>query len=276
MSTTTVQMPDPAPSTRLRWAASDSWTMTRRTLAHWVRAPAPVVFNLLFPVLMLVMFGYLLGGQMQVPAGTSYFTFLVPGMLTLTVLFGIETTVLAVTTDASRGVTDRFRSMPMSGSAVVIGRSLADMLNSIVALAVVLGAGFAVGWRPRDATVGVLAGLGMLLVLRFALVWLGIYLGLLIKAPEGVVALQVLVWPLAFLSNIFTAPSSMPAWLTAVAEWNPLSATTAAVRELFGNPGWTSSSWISDHAILMGLLWPAVLTAIFLPLSVRSYRRLDR
>ena len=260
----------------MRWAFADAWTITRRDLAHWVRQPTPVLVGLLFPVLTVLMFGYLFGGGMAVPGGGSYREFLLPGMYAMTMLFGLESTVAAVTADAAKGVTDRFRSMPMAASAPVAGRSVADLLNAVLGLAVMLACGLAVGWRSRDGLAGALIAVGLLLLLRFALIWVGVYVGLLLTGPEGLVAVQILVWPVGFLSSAFVAPSTMPAWLGALAEWNPLSATASATRELFGNPGWGGDSWPAQHALLLAVVWPLLLLAVFFPLSVHRYRRLSR
>jgi ABC-type multidrug transport system permease subunit len=256
--------------------ARDSWIIARRDLQHWIAQPAPVIISLLFPVLTLLMFGYLFGGALTVPGGGSYREFLVPGMFVTTMLFGIEGTMAAITTDAARGVTDRFRSIPMSAGAVVAGRCIADMLSSVLGLAVILVAGLAVGWRWHDAASKLALGLVLLLLLRFALLWLGIYLGLIVKGPEAVVGIQILVWPLGFLSSIFVAPSTMPAWLGTTAQWNPLSATATATRHLFGNPSVTGHSWIAVHAILMAVVWPVLIAGLFVPLAVHRYRHLDR
>jgi ABC-2 type transport system permease protein len=275
MTTTGPTLPA-TPLDRARWAVADAWAVTGRDLLHWARQPAPMVVNLLFPVLMVVMFGYLFGGAISVPGGGSYREFLLPGLFTLTIAFGIEATMVAVTTDATRGVTDRFRSMPMAPSAVVAGRSLADMLNSGLGLAVMLACGLLVGWRWHGSLGAAALAVGLLLLLRFALLWVGVYLGLAAKSPEAVAAVQILVWPLAFFSNAFVAPATMPGWLGTVAEWNPLSATAAATRELFGNPGWGGDSWAAEHALAMAVAWPLVLLVVFVPLSVRRYQRLGR
>jgi ABC-2 type transport system permease protein len=261
---------------RLRWAVTDAWTMTTRDLLHWVSQPVVIVVGLLFPVLMVVMFGYLFGGAMSVPGGGDYREFLLPGLFALTMVFGIEATIVAVTSDTAKGVTDRFRSMPMARSAVVVGRCAADMLNSMLGLAVLVGCGLVVGWQWREGGGSALLAVGLLLLLRFSLLWVGIYLGLLFEHPESVVAVQILVWPLGFLSSAFVSPATMPGWLGAVAEWNPLSATASATRELFGNPGWGGDSWMAQHSVLMAVVWPLVLFAIFLPLSVRRFQRLSR
>jgi ABC-2 type transport system permease protein len=262
--------------TTLRWAVADGWQVTRRDLLHWSREPAPVIVGLLFPVLLVLMFAYLFGGAMIVPGGGDYTEFLLPGMFGMTMAFGLEATMIAVSTDVRRGVTDRFRSMPMAPSAVVVGRCGADLLNSAAGLAVMIGCGLLVGWRAHGSPLATLAAVGLLLLLRFALLWLGIYLGLVVRNPEAVVAVQILVWPVGFLANTFVAPATMPGWLGTIAEWNPLSSTVAAARELFGNPGWGGDTWIAQHAILMAGVWPLVLVAIFFPLSVRRYRRLSR
>ncbi|MFI6480116.1 ABC transporter permease [Nonomuraea sp. NPDC050663] len=262
--------------TDVRWALADGWTVARRDLLHWVVQPASAIFGLIFPVMITLVFGYLFGGAVAVPEGANYFDFLMPGMYGMTMLFGLSATMVAVTTDASKGVTDRFRSMPMSPSAVLLGRSIADLLHSALLLALMLGTGLAVGWRPVNGAGQALAAVGLLLLLRLALLWAGIYLGLLVRDPGAVVAVQTLEFPIGFLSNAFVAPGSMPGWLGAIAEWNPLSSTVAAVRELFGNPSWGGESWVAQHPVLMAVVWPVVLLAIFFPLSVRAYRQLER
>lgn len=258
------------------WVFTDSWTIARRDLSHWRLQPAVVLVGWFFPIMIVLMFGLLFGGAISVPNNGSYFEFLMPGMFATTMFFGLETTLLAVTTDAAKGVTDRFRSMPISASAVVLGRCIADMLNSIVGLAILVVAGLLLGWRWHAGLDAALAAFGLLLLLRFALLWVGIFMGLIAKGPESVTAVQILVWPISFLSNVFVDPSTMPAWLGALAQWNPLSATASATRVLFMNPGWQGSSWIAENAVLMAIVWPVLLAVIFLPLSVRKYRRLSR
>ncbi|MFD4268384.1 ABC transporter permease [Rhodococcus sp. NPDC058481] len=271
MTTTTLA---PAPFGRTRWILPDAWTITKRDLAHWVAAPGPVILGWVFPVMVTLMFSALFGGAIETPGGGSYLEFLMPGMLAMTMAFGLETTMTAVTMDASKGITDRFRSLPMNSGAVVLGRCLADMLNSIVGLAVMVATGLALGWRWHEGPASALAAFALLLMLRLALLWVGIYLGLTVKGPESLAAVQILVWPVLFLSNAFVDTSTMPSWLGTIAEWNPLSATAAAVRELFGNPGWGTDSWMTQHSIVLALVWPVLITAVFLPLSVRRFRAL--
>ncbi|TDD14824.1 ABC transporter permease [Kribbella turkmenica] len=263
--------------TALGWALADSWAIARRTLTHWRNQPGLIVFNWFFPVLMLLMFGGLLGGAMDFPAGESYYELLVPGIFALAMLFGLEGTMTAVTTDKEKGVTDRFRSLPMSSTAVVMGRCIADMLDSVVTLVILAAVGLALGWRWHEGLPAALAAFGLLLLLRFALLWVGIFIGLTVKNPQSVTMVQVLVWPVGFLSSTFVATSTMPDWLGTVAQWNPLSSTATAARSLFGNPDPSSTAtWIGTHAELAAVIAPLLLIAVFLPLSAHRFRTLSR
>ncbi|MFF0773558.1 ABC transporter permease [Nonomuraea wenchangensis] len=261
--------------TTLRWALADGWTVARRDLIHWRNQPMTVVFGIAFPIMITLAFGYLFGGAVRVPQGADYFAFLMPGMYGMTMLFGLSATMVAVSADAAKGVTDRFRSLPMSPSAVLVGRAVADLLHSALILAGLLACGLAVGWRPATAG-GALGAVGLLLLLRFSLLWAGMYLGLVAREPGAAVVVQTLEFPVGFLSNAFVAPGTMPGWLGAIAEWNPLSSTVAAARQLFGNPGWGGGSWVAQHPVLMAVAWPVAITAVFFVLSVRRYRLLDR
>ncbi|MEV0644217.1 ABC transporter permease [Phytomonospora sp. NPDC050363] len=261
---------------RVRWAVTDSWTLTARETSHWLRQPFEVAVGLLFPIMFFLMFGYLIGGDMPVPGGGDYRELLVPGTLAMTMMFGVESTMTAMAADASKGVTDRFRSMPMAQSAVVMGRSLADLFQSSLSLVALVLCGLLTGWTWKEGIGPGLLALVLLLWLRFAMLWIGVYLGLVIRSTQATAAVQILIFPLAFLSNVFSAPESMPAWIRPIAEWNPLSATAAAARELFGSPGWGGDSWAAGHSLLLAALWPLVITVVFLPLSVRRYRRLSR
>ncbi|GAA3186294.1 ABC transporter permease [Streptomyces virens] len=250
------------------YALTDSWTMTRRELARWQRQPVTVVVNLVFPVMLLLMFGYLVGGGRGVSG--DYLDFLVPGMLALTMAFGLEGTMVAVTQDLDKGVIDRFRSMPMANGAVLVGRSAADMLQSALGLAVLLAVAAALGWRPQGGAAGFLGAVGLLLLFRFAMLWIGIHLALVAGKPELVQAVQILVWPVGFLSNAFAAPESMPDWLGTLVQWNPMSQTATAVRDLFGSPGGEPGH------VWAAVAWPLALLAVFFPLAVRRFARLSR
>lgn len=250
------------------YALTDSWTMTRRELAHWARQPVQLAVNLVFAVMLLLMFGYLIGGGRGVSG--QYVDYLVPGMLALTMAFGLESTMLAVTQDLNKGVIDRFRSMPMTSGAVLVGRSAADMLQSALTLAVLIGVGHALGWRAGGGVGAFLGAVGLLLLFRFAMLWIGIELALVAGRPEMVQAVQILVWPVGFLSNAIAEPASMPDWLGTVVQWNPMSQTATAVRDLFGNPGGEPGH------VWAAVAWPLALLAVFFPLAVRRFGRLSK
>ncbi|MFD6323062.1 ABC transporter permease [Streptomyces sp. NPDC058442] len=252
----------------MTYALTDSWTMTRREFARWGRQPVAVVVNLVFPVMLLLMFGYLIGGGRGVSG--DYLDYLLPGVLALTMAFGLEGTMIAVTQDLNKGVVDRFRSMPMADGAVLVGRSAADMLQSALGLAVLLAVATALGWRAHGSAAGFLGAVGLLLLFRFAMLWIGIHLALVAGKPEMVQAVQILVWPVGFLSNAIATPESMPGWLGAVVRWNPMSHTATAVRDLFG-----SSDGEPGH-VWAAVAWPLALLAVFFPLAVRRFARLSR
>jgi ABC-2 type transport system permease protein len=261
---------------RLRWTIADTWTLTLRGLNHWRRQPLQIIAGMAFMIMLVVLFAFLFGGAMTVPGSGNYLEFLMPGMFVMTMAFGVGETMVAVTTDADRGVTDRFRSMPMASSAVVLGRSITDMLYASLGLAVMIACGLVLGWRWHSGPAEALMAIGLLLLLRFAVLWVGIFLGLAIPGAAAVNAVWSLLFPFTMVTNTFAPTETMPLWLGTLAEWNPLSATVYATRELFANPGFGGESFVAQHAMLLAVVWPVLLIAIFLPLSVRLYRRLSR
>ncbi|WP_406031461.1 ABC transporter permease [Nocardioides sp. NBC_00163] len=258
----------------LRQTVTQTWVITLRDLKHWQREPWGPIFGILFAIMMLLIFGYLFGGAIEMPGGGSYLPYLLPGVLALTMMFGIDGTMAVVTEDTKRGVTNRFRSLPMSGLAVPLGRAIADLGNSAVQLGVLMLGGLLIGWRIEGSFLEAVAAVGLLLWLRLAMLWLGIFLGLTLRMEGALTMVQVLVWPLGFCSSLFVSPETMPGWLGFLASWNPVSATATACRDLFGNPTGITSGVLADHATLLALAWPAVLLAVFVPLSVRAFRRL--
>lgn len=253
-----------------------SWVITQRDLKHWQREPWTPIFGIAFSVMLVLMFGYLMGGAIGLPGGGDYLSYLLPGIFALSMMFGIEATTSAIANDSKKGVTDRFRSLPISGAAVPLGRAGADLMNSAAELAVLMVGGLLIGWRASGSLGATVLAVVLLLWLRFAMLVLGVFLGLALRGEGGVMAVQVLVWPIGFLSNVLVAPDSMPAWLGAVAQWNPISATAAACRELFGNPTGITGGVLADHALMLAVLWPAALALVFVPLTARAYRQLSR
>ncbi|MCJ7859375.1 ABC transporter permease [Corynebacterium kalidii] len=251
--------------------------LTSRELRHWRRQPLTPVFNIMFTVMLLLMFSLLFGGSITLPGGGDYIDFLLPGMMALTMMFGVEATTLAMAADAKKGITDRFRSLPIGDASVAVGRVGADMITSAVELAVLLGGGLLLGWHVTGSVGDAALAVALLLWFRFAVLWIGIYLGLTVGRHAGATTMvQVLVWPVGFLSTAFVSPEYMPSWLAPLATWNPVSATATAARDLFGNPVGFSGGVLADHAVLAAVLWPLALVAVFLPLSARAYRTLRR
>ncbi|XVU29743.1 ABC transporter permease [Actinoplanes sp. CA-054009] len=255
---------------------ADGWVMTGRYLRHVVRAPEQIIIFFTLPIMFVLVFGYVFGAGMAV-GGSAYREFLLPGVFAMTQLYGLGATAIAISTDIGKGVVDRFRSMPAARSALMIGRGAADLTRALMEMTVLVLCGLLVGWQWHRGAGYALAAVGLLLLLRIALSCVGVYLGTVVPNPDTV---SLIVFPFAFpltaLSNIFVAPELMPGWLGAISAWNPLSATVAAGRELFGNPGVGGDSWAATHPIVLAVAWPLALIAIFGPLAVRSYRRLSR
>jgi ABC-2 type transport system permease protein len=281
VSTTTPAFPLPtAPPRglpRAAWALRDALLIAQRDVAQWVREPQMIVWGLVFPIVSVLLFAYVFGSGIVVPGGGNYREFLMAGIFTQTMAFGLGETLASVQADSAKGVTDRFRSMPIAPSAVVVGRCLANMGYSIVSLGLMVTCGLAIGWRWHEGTGAALAAFGLLLLLRMAFLWLGIVLGLKARSPEMANGMFGLLYPVTMLSNAFIAASLLPAWLGVVTEWNPLSSTISATRDLFGNPGAADgTSWIAEHALMMAVVWPLATTAVTLPLAVRAFHRLSR
>jgi ABC transporter DrrB family efflux protein len=177
--------------------------------------------------------------------------------------------------DMRSGMIDRFRALPMARSAVLVGRTLADLGATLIGLAVLSGSGLIVGWGIHSSLGEAVAGYALLLAFAFAMSWLGTLLGLLVRSPDAVMgAVFVTLLPLTFVSNMFVASERLPGVLQAFADWNPLSAVTAAVRELFGNPGAVPADapWPLEHPVLAAAPWCVAIVAVCAPLAVRRYR----
>ncbi|GAB2834699.1 ABC transporter permease [Streptomyces daliensis] len=261
---------------RLYWAVADCWTIVRRDLTHLAKQPSLIAWQLGFPIVSVLLFVFVFGSAMDVGEGVDYKDFAMPGMFAMTMAFGFMNTAMAVVIDKERGVTDRFRSMPMASSAVVTGRGVSDVLHAALDLLVLASIALVVGWRSDGGLIATLYAFVLLLLLRFSLIWIGVWLGLITPNQEAAGNLFAVAFPFGMISSVFTPPSVMPEWLGAIAMWNPVSATANAIRELYGNPLPTGGSWIEENSALMAVVWPLVITAIFLPLAVRKFQHLSR
>lgn len=270
----------PAPHGRLRRPLVHGWVMTLRNLQHDVRAPAEVLLSLCIPLMMVVVFGYVFGGGMAHPGteGVEGFrAFLMPGIFVMAMLYSVSATATGVAQDADKAVIGRFRSMPMASSALLTGRAAADMLRALLETCVLVGCGLLVGWSWEGTGVQALQAIGLLLLFRFAMTWVGIFLGLAVRDP-AVVGLVVypLAFPLGVVSTTFTPPQLMPAAVGAIAEWNPVSSVVSATRILFGNPGVGGDSWVAQHPVTMAVVWPLAILAVCVPPALVRFRHLSR
>ena len=279
MTTATISpVPRQAASRRssLRWLIADVAVLARRVLARIAREPETLMDVTIQPVLFVLLFAYVFGGAIPLPGGGNYHEYLIGGMLAMGLAMTAPGTAVALVTDMSTGLIDRFRSLPMSRSAVLTGRTLADLVTQVIGTVVVAGVGLAIGWRIHSSVADAAAAFGLALLFGYAFTWVGACLGMVLRSPEAAQQMGfVLFLPLTFVSNAFVPTQGMPGWLQAIANWNPMSALAAAARELFGNPNPAASvqAWPMQHPELAVIGWSAVLLAVFAPLAVHLYRR---
>ncbi|MET8766971.1 ABC transporter permease [Streptomyces sp. NPDC004658] len=253
--------------------AYDGLAMAGRQLRRVRNNPGLAVLTQLMPVNMLLFFGYVFGSALAVP-GREYRSFLVPGLLVATAAGGLMTGMFQAAQDTHRGVMDRFRTMPVSRAAVPLGQAVADLLVTTVGTVPLLLTGLAVGWRIEGSAAGAAGAVGLLLLFRFACTCAGILLGLLSRSEDAAGQLGASSFVLPLLSNAYIPTGNLPGWLRALAEWNPISAVTTALRDLFGNaPVPEGAAWPVAHPVAGSLAWSLALTAVFLPLAVRRYAR---
>jgi ABC-2 type transport system permease protein len=268
-----------SPVSRLRWTFTDGVTLVGRELGRLRQEPGQIVAALIFPVVMVVLFGYVFGSAIKVPGGGDYREYLMPGLFAMVTFTAVQGVMGRMAADASRGVTDRFRSMPMARLAVPFGHTGADSLIGVPLLAAMVAAGLLAGWQPHRGLIPTAEAFLLLMLLRYALSWVGAYVGLAAKNEQTVAQLAPLFLPVTMLSNAFVPTDGMPGWLRFLANWNPVSALTAAARDLFGNPGVAASghkAWPLAHPVATVLLWSAALLVVFVPLSLRAYMRRGR
>ncbi|MGI8653467.1 MAG: ABC transporter permease [Geodermatophilaceae bacterium] len=259
-------------------ALSDALVVTWRNLKRIPRIPELAIFAILQSVMFVLLFAFVFGGAIPLPGGGSYREFLMPGIFAQTLAFAAATTAIGMVDDMAKGLIDRFRSLPMSRSAFLTGRTVSDVVYNLGILIVLMLSGLAVGWRVHEGVARFLAGVGLALLFAYAMSWVGVWLGLLVPTVEvGQQVAFTAIFPLTFLSNAFVPLQTLPGWLQPVADWNPVSAITAALRELWGNPNpFATNSFPSEHPIILTLILTALFIAVFAPLGVRRYRATSR
>ena len=253
----------------------DGGVITWRNLTNIRRNPDMLLASTVQPIMFVLLFAYVFGGSL---GGGAYREFLLAGIFTQTVAFNSAFTTIGLANDLHKGIIDRFRSLPMSRLAVILGRTSSDLAVSAVGLVVMSLCGLIVGWRIRGSFLDAVAAYLLLLVFAFAMSWVGALIGLAARSVE-VAQSAGLIWlfPVTFVSSAFVSAENMPGPLKAIAEWNPITALAAASRKLFGNatpPGFPQpSGWPADHAALYAVICSVVIIAVFMPLTVARYRR---
>jgi ABC-2 type transport system permease protein len=259
-------------------AFGDTVTITRRNLKKILRVPDILVFTLLSPIMFVLLFAFVFGGAIgSQDADVGYREFLTPGIFVQTVVFGATFTGYSLAEDLQKGIVDRFRSLPMSPSAVVTGRTLSDVGINVLSLVVMASTGLAIGWRIRTSVLDAVVGFLVILVFAYAISWVMAYVALIVRSPEVVNnASFMVIFPVTFLANTFVSTSGMPDALATFANWNPVSAVAQTARERFGNLGEDArvpDVWALQHPELYVLIWVAIIVGIFAPLAISRYQR---
>jgi len=255
---------------------TDVWVLTKRSIARIRREPETLAEVTIQPILFVLMFAYVFGGAIRIPGGGNYHEYLIGGMLGMGLAQTAPGTAVAVVSDMSTGLIDRFRSLPMSRAAVLTARTIADLLTQMIGAVVVAGIGLAIGWRVHTGAGDVIAAFALALLFGYAFTWAGVCLGMVLRSPEAAQQSGFIIFlPLTFISSAFVPTQGMPGWLQPVAEWNPMSSLAAACRHLFGNPNPAASvhAWPAQHPELAVICWSVGMLVVFAPLAVHLYRR---
>jgi ABC-2 type transport system permease protein/oleandomycin transport system permease protein len=253
-----------------RWALSDSLVMTARLLRQIPRIPELLIFSTVQPIMFVVLFVYVFGGAIRTPGDVPYVQFLLPGIFVQTVAFGGAATGIGLADDLQKGLVDRFRSLPMARSALLLGRTMSDVVRNALTVVIMVVVGVLTGFRFHGSVQGVVAGLALLLLFEFALSWIGVLIGLSVKSVEAAQS-GGFIWlfPLTFASSAFVPVGGMPSWLRGFATHQPVTVTVNALRGWFngqpiGSDGWQALGWI------------AAVLVVAIPVAVRRYRRMTR
>lgn len=254
---------------------ADTLVFARRNLEHVRQLPEKLVDVTLQPIMFTILFAYVFGGVIAIPDG-NYREYLIAGVLIQSLAFGIVGPALSIATDLNEGVVDRFRTLPISRSAYITGHVIAETAALAISIVVLSLSGLFVGWRIHSGVIHAIEAYALVLLFAFAMIWLGTYLGLIVRAPEAAQGMVfMVVFPLTFLASTFVPIDGLSPVLATIASWNPVSALTAAVRELFGNPVGlpANAAWPLQHAIIAALGWCVVILLIAVPLALRQFKR---
>jgi ABC-2 type transport system permease protein len=267
-------------------ALHDAWVIARRGLTHMRRQPEQLSDATIQPIMFVLLFAYVFGGAIPIPQG-NYREYLMGGIFAQTIVFTCFGVALALANDRKNNAVDRFRSLPIAKGAVLGGHAIANVLKSVLPIVIMSLCGLIIGWRIRSGAMDAIGGYLLLLVFAFAMIWVGVLLGSMVKTPEGVMSIAfVVLFPLTFLASTFVPLTrvnsegeyvdTMPPVLQAIAEWNPVTTLANAVRIQFGNPvadQGPNPPWSIQHPALYTVLWAIAIVTVCAPLAVRVYNR---
>jgi ABC-2 type transport system permease protein len=260
-------------------AFADGAVVAKRNLIKIKRVPELLIWTTMSPIMFVVLFAYVFGGSIS-PEGVPYREFLMAGIFAQTVIFGATFTGAGLADDMTKGIIDRFRSLPMARSAVLVGRTSSDIVYNSISILVMTITGLVVGWRITTDAFQALGGFLLLLLFAYAISWIMAYVGLKVSGVEVINnASFMVIFPLTFIANTFVPSENLPPFLRTIAEWNPVSSLVQAVREAFGNIDPTAPPpdvWSLANPIAYTIIWVGIILVIFIPLSVRQYNRAAR
>jgi ABC-2 type transport system permease protein len=255
---------------------ADGTVVAKRNLIKVKRVPELLVFTTIQPIMFILLFAYVFGSAIDLE-GIDYREFLIAGIFAQTVVFGATFTGAGIADDMQKGIIDRFRSLAMSRTSMVLGRTGSDVLLNALSVTVMSLTGLLVGWRIRESFLEAVAGFALLLLFSYAISWIMAYVGLIVPTPEVVQnASFVILFPATFIANTFVPTDDFPSVLRTIADWNPVSTLTQSIRELFGNTSPAlppSDAWPMQHPVVYTLLWVAGILAVLIPLASWQYKR---
>lgn len=260
---------------QLALAFADGAVVAKRNLIKIKRVPELLIWTTMSPIMFVLLFGYVFGSSIDIP-GSNYREYLIAGVFAQTVIFGATGTGAGMAEDMTKGIVDRFRSLPMARSAVLFGRTASDILYNSISIFVMSITGLIVGWRIRTSLLDALTGFLLLLLFAYAISWVMAWVGLKVPSVEVVQnASFMFIFPMTFVANTFVPSDNLPGPLKAFAEWNPVSSVAQAAREAFGNMGDLPppEAWSLQNPVIYTLIWVGIILAIFIPLSVRQYEK---
>jgi ABC-2 type transport system permease protein len=264
-----------------RGVLHDTWVIARRGLVHMKRQPEQLSDATIQPIMFVLLFAYVFGGAIAVPGGGDYREFLMGGIFAQTIVFTAFGVALSLANDRKNQAVDRFRSLPIAKGAVLGGHAIANLIKSLLPIALMSICGLAIGWRIRDGVPDAIGGFLLLIGFAFAMIWVGVLLGSLVATPEGVTGIAfVALFPITFVASTFVPTETMPGVLRTIAEWNPVTTLADAVRVQFGNPNTPTAPgdpWSIAHPMAYSIIWIVGIVAVCAPLAVRAYQRsIDR